>query len=111
VALVAATVPAGFTAGFEGTAQAQSSGRGGGGGGGGGGGSMANPVLKCLGAACINVSQAQVPPCTANYCKEEEDVKHYDSCEVRVCKLDNGRKNCRIEVSYDERICIKHQNL
>jgi hypothetical protein len=103
-ALLAVTVP--------GAALAQG-GRGGGGGGdgGGGGGALGNPVLKCLGPECINVSKAQVPPCTANYCREEKKEADNNSCEVRVCKLDNGRRNCRIEVSYDERICIKHKFL
>lgn len=105
-ALLAVTASAGTNSAF-----AQGHGGGGGGGGGSGsGGAMGNPVLKCLGAACINVSQAQAAPCTANYCYEEEEEKK-DSCEVRVCKLENGRRNCRIEVSYDERICIKHKNL
>ncbi len=91
---------------------AQSSGGGGGGGGGGSGDGRGNAVLQCLGPDCINVSKAQVP-CTSYYCPTPKlpEPKNNTSCDVRVCKLENGRRNCRIEVSYDERICIKHQYL
>jgi hypothetical protein len=113
--LAGAAVPAALSIGVDGPAFAQSS-RGGGGGGGGsggsdGGGNGPNSVLRCLGPSCINVSQAQIPPCTHGNCRRPEvEIKRTDSCEVQVCDTAYGEKICWIERAYDLRKCRETKN-
>lgn len=96
-ALLAASVPAGFTAGLDGAAYAQSSGGSGGGGGGGssgdGSGGGPNPALECIGAKCIDLTRVR-GNCTAGA-----------NCEPPPVEKRVDERDCRIEPLKNVRIC------
>jgi hypothetical protein len=111
--LAAVAVPAGFTLGADGAANAQSSngggkGRSNSGPSGSGGG---NSALKCIGPDCLDISAAPIP-CQpgATYCEPKiEKVKFRDSCEIQVCDVIYGERVCWLERAYDVRICKKER--